>query len=136
MRLDDIHFYPLIISINRCDKSFSSVEDPFSRTRVPNKIEDLNLKVLNMIKAINEIKYTRKTYLLGVDVTLMVGNVARDKNGTMINANVSVKNQQNIAHVKKITTAILVIVFASVTKIIMINNKNLHPYSIKIGEKS
>lgn len=136
LRLDDVHYYPLIISINRCDESFSSVEDPFSRTCVPSKIEDVNLKVLNMIKGINEFKYTHKTYLLWVDVTLMVGNVARDKNGTMISANVTVKNQQTIAHVKRIITGILITALASVIKIIMINNNNLDPYSIKIDEKS
>lgn len=136
LRLDDVHYYPLIISVNRCDESFSSVEDPFSGTWVPSKIEDVNLKVVNMIKGINEFKYTHKTYLLWVDATLMVGNVARDKNGTMISANVTVKNQQTIAHVKKIITGILITALASVIKIIMINNNNLDPYSIKIDEKS
>ena len=66
----------------------------------------------------------------------MVGNVARDKNGTMISANVTVKNQQTIAHVKRIITGILITALASVIKIIMINNNNLDPYSIKIDEKS
>ena len=37
-----------------CDGSYSTVEDPFHLTYVPNKIEDVNLKVFNMIKGINK----------------------------------------------------------------------------------
>ena len=42
--------------MNRCDGSCNFIEDPFGRICVPNKIEDGNLKVFNMIKRINKSK--------------------------------------------------------------------------------
>ena len=44
---------------------------------------------------------------VSVDVNLMIGNVTRGKNGTIITVSVTVKNQQHIAHVKKIIPGIL-----------------------------
>ena len=58
-----------------------SIEDPFADICVLNKMENLNLKVLNMIKVINESKALIKNISY---VSLMVRNVTRDKNGTMI----------------------------------------------------
>ena len=40
--------------MNRCNESCNTVEDPFGRICVHNKIEDVNLKVFNPIKGINE----------------------------------------------------------------------------------
>ena len=42
--------------MNRCNESCNTVEDPFGRICVHNKIEDVNLKVFNPIKMINESK--------------------------------------------------------------------------------
>ena len=42
--------------MNRCNESCNTVEDPFCRICVHNKIEDVNLKVFNPIKGINESK--------------------------------------------------------------------------------
>ena len=42
--------------MNRCNESCNTVEDPFGRICVHNKIEDVNLKVFNPIKVINESK--------------------------------------------------------------------------------
>ena len=61
LNLDEIHYYPFITSMNRCDGSCKTVEDPLGRTSVPNKMEDVNLKVFNMIK---RIKKPSKTYLI------------------------------------------------------------------------
>ena len=52
--IDELYYYPIIISTGMCDGSYSTVEDPFHLTYVPNKIEDVNLKVFNMIKGINK----------------------------------------------------------------------------------
>ena len=43
-----------MISLGRCDGSCDTAEYPFGRICVPNKLENLNLKVFNMIKQINE----------------------------------------------------------------------------------
>ena len=45
-----------MVSIHWCDGSCNTVEDLFGRICVPNEIEDLNSKVFNMIKGINESK--------------------------------------------------------------------------------
>ena len=119
LSIDELHYYPFIISMNRCDGSCNTVEDPSGRICVPNKMEDLNLKVLNMINGINQLKVIAKVSL---DVNLMVGNVTRGKNGTMITVSVSVKNQQNITCVKKIMFGILVYELPSVTKTVRLVN--------------
>ena len=40
--------------MNRCDRSCNTEEDPFARICVTIKIEDVNLKVFNVINWINE----------------------------------------------------------------------------------
>ena len=60
LNLNEIHYYPFIISMNRCDGSWNTTEDCFGRIWVPNKMEDMNLKVFNMIKVINEPKTLAK----------------------------------------------------------------------------
>ena len=57
---DECRYYPFIVSIDRCEGSCNTVEDPFVRAFVPNKMEDVNLKVFNMIKRINESKTLTK----------------------------------------------------------------------------
>ena len=58
--LDGLHYYPFVISMNSCDESCNTAEDPFGRIFASNKMEDLNLKVFNMIKGINESKTLAK----------------------------------------------------------------------------
>ena len=54
LNADEFRYSPFIIRINRCNGSCNTVEDTFGRIYVPNKIEDVSLKVFNMIKGINE----------------------------------------------------------------------------------
>ena len=42
--------------------SCNSVDDPFGRTCVPNKMEDVILKVLNIFKGTNKLKTFFKPY--------------------------------------------------------------------------
>ena len=51
---DELHYYPFMISLGRCDGSCDTAEYPFGRICVPNKLENVNLKVFNMIKQKNE----------------------------------------------------------------------------------
>ena len=57
--LEELHYYPFILSMSRCDGSCNNIEDPFGRICV--KMEDMNLKVFDMIKWINESKTTKRT---------------------------------------------------------------------------
>ena len=50
---DELYYYLFIISLGRHGGRCNTAEDPFCTTFVPNKIEDVSLKVFNMIKGIN-----------------------------------------------------------------------------------
>ena len=49
-------YYPFISSLDRCDESCNTDEDAFGRICALNEIEDLNVKVVNMMKRRNEQK--------------------------------------------------------------------------------
>ena len=53
MKFIIIHF---MVSLNKCNGSCNTLDDPFRRIWVPNKTEYVNSKVFNMIKGINEAK--------------------------------------------------------------------------------
>ena len=49
-----------LISVNKCGGSCNTIEDPFGRICVPNKIEDVNLTAFNMFQDTNESKTLAK----------------------------------------------------------------------------
>ena len=53
---DELHYYLFTISLDRHARSCNTVQGPFGRICVPNKIDYSNLKVFNMIKGINKSK--------------------------------------------------------------------------------
>ena len=53
---DKLYHYPFIFSLDRCHGSCNTAENPFGRICIPNKMEEVNLKVFNMIKEINKLK--------------------------------------------------------------------------------
>lgn len=57
---DEFHYDPFIISMSRFIMSCDTVKDPLGRRYVPNKIEDVNQELFNIIKRINESKALRK----------------------------------------------------------------------------
>ena len=57
---DELHYYPFIVSMNRCNGSCNAIGDLFDRTFVPNKMEVVDLGVLNIIKGIIESKTPAK----------------------------------------------------------------------------
>ena len=61
---DVLHYYLLITNLDRYDGSCNTVEDPFGRICVPNKIDDVKFKVFNMIKEIKIIKITCGSYFI------------------------------------------------------------------------
>lgn len=46
-------YYLFFISVSRCDRICNTVENLFGRIYVTNKMEDMNMKVFDMIKEIN-----------------------------------------------------------------------------------
>ena len=82
-------YYPFAVKLDRCAGSCNTLDDLSNKVCVPNKTEDLNLSVLNMVTEINESN---------VNVHLMEQNVIQINGGITINVNVSVKN---MIYVKK-----------------------------------
>ena len=52
----EFHCYPFSVKLDRCFGSCNTLNDLFSKVWIPNKTEDLNLSVFNMITGINESK--------------------------------------------------------------------------------
>ena len=44
---DKLHYYTFMVSLDSCDGSCNTFEDPFGWICLPNKIEDVNFKVLS-----------------------------------------------------------------------------------------
>ena len=59
----ELHYYPFTIKLDRCVGSCSILHDLSNKVCVPNKTEDLNLRVFNMITGINELKTLTKHVL-------------------------------------------------------------------------
>ena len=52
----EFHYYPFSVKLERCVVSFNTLNDLSNKVCIPNKTEDLNLSVFNMITGINESK--------------------------------------------------------------------------------
>ena len=50
------NFYPLAVKLDRCVGSCNTLNELSNKVCVPNKIEDLNLSMFNMMAGINESK--------------------------------------------------------------------------------
>ena len=57
---DKLDYYPFIMSMNRCNESCSLFQDPVGKIWILIKMEDVDLKVFNMIKGVNESKTLAK----------------------------------------------------------------------------
>ena len=56
----EFHYYPFAVKLYRCVESCNTLNDLSNKVCVPNKTEDLNLSVFNMITGINESKTLAK----------------------------------------------------------------------------
>ena len=52
----ELHYYPFPIKLDGCVGSYNTLNDLFDKVCVPNRKENLNLNVFNMITGINETK--------------------------------------------------------------------------------
>ena len=59
----EFHYYPFSVKLDRCVGSCNALNDLSNKVCVPNKTEDLNLSVFNMITGINESKTLAKHIL-------------------------------------------------------------------------
>ena len=56
----EFHYYPFSVKLDRCVGSGNTLNGLSNRVCIPNKTEDLNLSVFNMITGINESKTLTK----------------------------------------------------------------------------
>ena len=49
-------FYPFSIKVNKCGGSCNSINDPYAKLRIPNIVENINVKVFNLMQRINETR--------------------------------------------------------------------------------
>ena len=54
------HYHPFAVKLDRCVESSNTLSDLSNKVCVPNKTEDLNLSVFNMITRINQSKALTK----------------------------------------------------------------------------
>ena len=52
----ELHYYPFAVKVDRCAGSYKTLDDLPDKVCAPNKMEDLNLSVFNMITGTNESK--------------------------------------------------------------------------------
>ena len=70
------HCYPLnLIKFDKCVGNCNTLNDLSNKICVPNKTEDLNLSMFNMITGINESKTLAKHISFNANVNLMEENV-------------------------------------------------------------
>ena len=58
--IQGLHYYPFAVNLDRCVRSCDTLNDLSNELCVPNKTEDLNLRVFNMTTGINELKTLTK----------------------------------------------------------------------------
>ena len=56
----EFHNYPFSVKLDRCAESCNTITDLSNKVCVPNKTEDLNQIVFNMVTGINELKTLTK----------------------------------------------------------------------------
>ena len=57
---NEFHYYPIEVKLDRCVGSCNTLNDLSNKVCVPNKTEDLNLSMFNMITGINESRTLTK----------------------------------------------------------------------------
>ena len=50
-------FYPYSIKINKCSGSCNGINDPYAKLCVPDIIQNINVKVFNLMQRLNETRY-------------------------------------------------------------------------------
>ena len=111
---EEFHYYPFTVKLDKCVGSCNTLNDLPNEVCVPNKTEDLNLNMLNMITGINESKTLTKHISCECKCKFHKRNVIQINGGITINLDVSI---ENIIYVKKIIFGILVHAFVKMENI-------------------
>ena len=110
----EFHLYRFPVKLDLCVGSCNTLNDLCSKVCVPNKTEDLNLRIFNMITGINESKTLTKHISCEWKCKLDETKCNSINDGIRINVNVSVKT---IIYVKKSMFGILLHVIVKMENI-------------------
>ena len=80
----ELQYYPFVVKLYGCVGSCNTLNDLSNKKCVPNKSEDLNIHVSNLIKEKMNQRFLQNIYHADVNVNLMVQYVLQIKNGIMI----------------------------------------------------
>ena len=95
----EFHYYPFSVKLDRCVGSCNTLNDLSNKVCIPNKTEDLNLSVFNIITGLNESKALTKHISCKCKCRFDEKNVIQINGRITINVNISVKK---FMYVKKI----------------------------------
>ena len=56
----EVHYYPFAVKVDKCVGSCNTLNDLSNKVCVPNKTQDLNLSMFNMVTRINQLKTLTK----------------------------------------------------------------------------
>ena len=90
--IQEFHYYPFAVKLDRCVASCNTLNDLSIKICIPNKTEDLNLSIFNIITGIDKSKTLLKHILCECKCNLMKQNVSQINSGITINVDVTVKN--------------------------------------------
>ena len=88
----ELHYDPFAVKLDKPVGSFNTFNDLFNEKCAPNKTEDLNVSVCNMITVIHESKILTKHISCKCKCKFDEQNVVQINGGITISVDVSVKN--------------------------------------------
>ena len=50
-------FYLLIVGVDKCGENCNNFDDPYVRVCIPNEVNNIIIKVLNLISRVNETRF-------------------------------------------------------------------------------
>ena len=54
---DEPLYYPFTVSVNKCGGSYNTIDHPYARVCVLNKVIIMSLKVFNLMSRVNETRF-------------------------------------------------------------------------------
>ena len=75
------------VSVNKCDRSFNSIDDRHAQVCVPNKVKNMDVKVFNLMSRVN---FQFNMNHASVNVEWMKASVIQSKNGIIMIGSVRV----------------------------------------------
>ena len=103
----ELKYYPFMISLDKCCRSFNTLREMSNKICVPSKTEDIDLSVFNLIiKKMNQ-KHCKNKYHANLNVNLIVKNVIQIKFGITKNVDGSAKIQEEMCSKKAIFGIVL-----------------------------